>query len=428
MNFKFHNTNGQEISVTDSNQFIELVAQGMIQGNTLLFEPHSNLRQQAWQWQEYQQALAILNQRQKENGGVPSFGASYAATSAPMQGMGYPAMPATPQKEAALFSSIEPEEESKKAKIFVIALSVLLFLAGLVLLILTAGVFATSPEEAGELVGRPVGQALFFAVLISLFWRMVVKKNTRMAYFIISMIFCATAVFNFIGALTEARASRLYIQEYRSFYDKFNSGVRLPTRTFSETTYGKNASLLQASYDFFAVFQNDQMEKDKELKKLRTDNILTNDVLQNVKLIDDGRRRLAATIELIDKYETLQGQRYEMMIQRVQSLKISSSGKEEFLSSFKNSFGGNFNTAKQLHEVQRALLQKMDVMLFFMRGKQGNYHFVGEQLMFSSQRDSAFYNQHYLELAALSQKESEINEAMTTRKQQTYQKTRKALY
>jgi hypothetical protein len=429
MNFNFYDAYGQEISVTDTNQFIELVARGVIHNNTLLFETASNLRQPAWQWQEYQQAIAVLNQRQRENGITP---ASYAATSpafqAASQGMGYPVVPTTQKNEISLFSTIEPEEESKTGKILTIVLSVLLFGAALVLLILTGAVFASSPEEAGRLVGEPVGQAFAMAVLFSLFWRIILKKSKRVAYLVISMIFCATAIFNFLGAFTEARASHIYLQEYRSFYDKFNSGVPLPARSFSELSYGKNASLLQASYDFFASFQNDQMEKAKELKELHTETLYANDSLRDVKTIDDARRRLATTIEVINKYEALQGQRFEAMVLRVGSLKIESRGKEEFLTSFTRSFGESFQTAQQLHEVQRTLLRKMDVMLYFMRGKQGSYRFVNDQIKFSSLRDSALYNQHYSEFEALAQRELEINEEIARQKQQKYQASRKTLY
>jgi hypothetical protein len=378
--------------------------------------------------------LAVLHQRQAGYGATPAYGAFYAAPSAnlqsPTQGMAYPAAsypPAAPKKEPMLFSCIEPEDEPKPNKAAVIVLSVLLCVAGFVLMILTGAIFASSPEEAGEMVGRPVGQTLFLAVLIFLVWRVFLKKSMRVGFLIISIIFSATVAFNFLGALGEAKANRSLFREYRSFYDKFNSGVPLPTRTFSERSYGKYAPMLQASYDYLAVFQNDRMAKEKELKELHLDNLLTTESMQDANHIDDARRRLAAIIEVINRYEALQGQRAEEVVSKIQNLALPARSKKGFLSSFSSSFGESFENTKELYEAQRMVLQKMDVMLYFMRGKQGKYHFLGEQLKFSSERDHNVYRQHYSELEALGESEIEIREAIARQQQKNYDATRQAL-
>ena len=380
MSLKFHDHNGTEVMVPDSAAFAEMVRSRRILPDTLLFDDTTALWKRASDYPEYHSALSSL-----QNAGAASYGA-------PLLG--------------GLASFGQPAEEDR-GRIWPLTLALGLLLGGMVVSGVTLVGNSRSPVEAIMRLLAVIGGAMGAGLISFLVWLVLLRNRKDMGLLFFSCCFLVISIAHYGWAARQARSRKLAVEKVGATMTEVMNGNRVEISDIDQETYGSNAPMVKIMTEYSARVSADFGEMKAEFEALHLDRLLTSATLQDVAHIDAGRDRIRSMLEILDRYEERLSARQDDIPSRVAASDMSEAEKRAFLAGFGNSRSTGDQRLAEFFGIERAIANKSDEALNFMRRRQGRYRTIGNSIQFSSRQDIDLYNSYLKELTALSTEEAQ---------------------
>ncbi len=405
MSFRFHNQRGEEITVTDPVAFKALVDAGQIKADTLLFDEQTSIWKRAAEYDAYQEIIKLQVNPYAE---APSYGAPLTFA---------------PPHQAPMFDPSAYEPEPDRGWLIVVA--AVLLLIGATITLYSIITFSASSYEAGYRMGQMIA-ATFFAAIISLvIWLVPRKKSIPAGLCIFAVGFLCAALLTSANAWRQYRSDQAAVENIASMLTDMLQNQNIKPQDISEKKYGKNAPIMKVCYEYFQAMQSDFMNMTQQFEEMGVENLLQKETLQDLAHIEEGQKRVQALLEIVDKTEALQRQRADEVISKINSADLPERSKRDFLSGFNSTKEQGFQQLGEFFTIEREIFAKIDEMLNFVRSAKGRYSFVGENLIFKSDKDVETYNRHFEELTQLAQRETAWQESAQRRGQERIDKLQK---
>ena len=379
MTLKFHDYNGTEVIIPDSAAFAEMVRSRRILPDTLLFDDTTALWTRASDYPEYHSALSSL-----QNAGAASYGA-------PLLG--------------GLASFGQPAEEDR-GRIWPLTLALGLLLGSLVFIGITLVGSSRSLVEALPRLLIVIGAAMGTGLISFLVWLVLLRNRKDMGLLFFSCCFLVICVAHYAWTAKQARARERAIAKVGATVSDLINGNRVEMSNIDRDTYGSLAPMVKILTEYSAQVSADFGEMKAELEALHLNLLLTSESTNDVAHIDDGRKRVHSMREVLDRYEERISARRDEMPSRVALSDMSEREKRSCLEGFENARPAGDQLLGEFFDIERAIANKLDETLTFLRGRWGRYKTTGNSIQFSSQRDIELYKAFVQELADLSEEEA----------------------
>ncbi|HEV8486730.1 MAG TPA: hypothetical protein VGV87_24505 [Blastocatellia bacterium] len=379
MSLKFHDYNGTEVRVPDSAAFAEMVRTKRILPDTLLFDDETGLWKRASDYPEYYSALSS-----SQNAAAASYGAPVLS---------------------GLASFGQPEEE-ETGRIWPLTLAVALLLGAMVIVGLTLIAYSRSPVEALTRLLIVIGGAMAAAVISFLVWLLLLRNRKDMGLLFFSCSFLVIALGHYAQTAREARSRKIAVERVGATMTELLNGNRVEASRIDEDVYGSSTPFVKLMSEYSAQISADFGEMKAEFEALHLDRLLTSETLQDEAHIDAGRTKLTSMFEILDRYEDRFRTRQDDVPSRVAASDMSESEKLSFIAGFNRSRSAGDLQLAEFFEIERALAEKTDETLEFVRSRRGRYRTVGNSIQFASRQDIELYNSHLQEITLLAEEES----------------------
>lgn len=379
MSLKFHDYNGTEVRVPDSAAFAEMVRTKRILPDTLLFDDETGLWKRASDYPEYHSALSSL-----QNDAAASYGAPVLS---------------------GLASFGQPEDE-ETGRIWPLTLAVALLLGAMVIVGLTLIGYSRSPVEALTRLLIVIGGAMAGAVISFLVWLLLLRNRKDMGLLFFSCTFLVVALGHYALTAREARSRKIAVERVGATMTELLNGNRVEASKIDEDIYGSSTPFVKLMSEYSAQISADFGEMKAEFEALHLDRLLTSETLQDEAHIDAGRAKLTSMFEILDRYEDRFRTRQDDVPRRVAASDMSESEKLSFIAGFNRSRSAGDLQLAEFFEIERALAEKTDETLEFVRSRRGRYRTVGNSIQFASRQDIQLYNSHLQEITLLAEEES----------------------
>jgi hypothetical protein len=410
MNLKFHDEKGNEIRVADPILFARMVREGKVRSDTLLFDEEATLWKRAWEYSEYHAALSDTNLGPGEYAATPAYGASSLGDSA---------------DGSILFGS--PTAEPGRGREWSFAISALVLLAGIAMVLFATIKYSSSPFAAGRRLGLVAGNAALFAVVSFLVSRFLLKKRRGAGLLLFACCFLGVAVYHTASAIQQARAEQIAGEDISSLFKDMMSGAEVQQKNVDEKSYGQMASVVKILNEYAMEIQSDMTSMNKEIEGLHLETILTKDTLQDAEHINQGQLRLQKMLGILDTYESAFRQRAEDIPNKVNGSSAPAVVKRDFLAGFIVTKEHGLENIREFFNIERSFVAKADDMLNFIRSKQGQYKFTGQQISFNSRRDAGTYNDLLEEILRIAQQEEDWRMKTQSASQEQLEKMQRQL-
>lgn len=388
MHFKFHDENGNEVWVADQALFTRMVNEGRIRPDTLLFDANTSLWKRAWEFSDYQSALASLNAWREGFQSVPSYGE---------QGLG------ASQDGSILFGqpAIEPPGERQWA----FALASFLTLAGFAIVLVTGLKFSSTIYSAGYRIGFTLGSTIWIGILAWLISRFALKNEKGIAFLLFACGFFVVSITQSVAAYREGQAARLAVNDIAAtMREMINGGA---VSSIDGKQYGEYGPMVQIISDFAREVNAEMTAMAAEVQELHPDTLLVRETIENSGSIDKGRQRLQMLLGILDRCESSLKQRSEEIPNKVAASSMNEAQKREFIAGFNTTKDAGLNNISEFFSIERSFVAKVDEIYGFLQGRQGRYKFMGNQPVFVSQSDLSTYNQYISDLNRITRQESD---------------------
>jgi hypothetical protein len=168
------------------------------------------------------------------------------------------------------------------------------------------------------------------------------------------------------------------------------------------------------------------MKMNQEMSQLELETMLTEQTLRDADTITNGQERLQSMREIMDRYENLFKQRAEDLPAKVMSSGVEEKLKQQFLTGFNSSKNQGLEMLSELFAIERRFASKAEEVLGFVKARQGQYKFVGSNILFKSDRDLTEFNKLTSAISLIAQEEAEWQQKAQRQMQRRYEDFEKA--
>jgi len=419
MNLIFQDAVGNQIAITNQYQLSAMVQNGQIQAGTMLYDIERAAWRTAHELPEYQAALQNPGWQVNQ----PDYGSPYGAPPAASPYGGQPANPyygGPPQ-----FGNVQFEPVAEKK--WPAAVGLVSMIVGAVLLFGMSAKFSDSAYSAGYRVGMALGISFWIGVIAFLVWRFALNKKKGFGLLIFGCGFLLVSIGVSLNIARESQTQRVAAQDVSALIRDVMSGKKIEPKDYDEKKYGEMAPMIKLLNDYVSQMQTDTLAINKGLEDLHLETLLTEATLRDSNRIAGGQARLQTMLKLLDKYEPLFKQRSDELPDKVNNSSMSAPLKKEFLSGFNSTKDEGMRSISEFFSIERNFVAKANEMLEFVKSRQGQYRFIGNQITFRSARDRDTYNDYLAEIQRIGKQEDEWRERMNRRAQQRYDSMQKTL-
>ena len=415
MNLKFHDERGNEIRIYDPNQFIALVKNQTIQSNTLVFDEEIGVWKPAGDTDAYHWALQVIKAQQNPYNTAPP------ANNAPVYG----APSNTPMSQGTLpplnYAAYDPEPD--RGWLVVVSVIVLLIACGLTLFAILR--FSNSPFEAGVIFGQSIVWSFLSFIVALVIWLVPRKKSKPVGLAILAGCFLGASLVTTAKAWRDYQTITFTQQDIAAMLENLSNDQTLKPQDITEKRYGKTTPLVRICYEYFQAVKTDFSEMNQKFEELKIETLLHKETLQDAAHIDAGQKRIQSALEIIDKTETLQRQRTDEVVNKINSSDLPHPTKQGFITGFNSTKEQGLAQLSEFFSIERNIFAKADEMLNFMRQAQGRYGFQGEQLLFKSTKDAEAFNTLLREVQVFAAQETEWKTKAMRRGQEGLEKLKR---
>jgi hypothetical protein len=424
MNLRFTDSNGREHRITDAAAFNWMVETGQIRADTMLFDERLMAWRRAGGMPEFHAAAQRLNPHTGQPTDLPPYG-EVPLYGVPSSEAVYSATQAAPQPPpSVLFGSARDEPPPQNHMLSLVGL--LALIAGVLLILFSTVKFSPTPYAAGYRIGQTVAMSLAPAIIAFLLWRFAFDKKKGTGLLIFGIGFLGICALQSVNAARDSKANRLATEDVDLLIQKAMSGQPVEAKDYDEQKYGAAAPLLTIINEYVAGIQSESLKMNEEMSQLQLETLLAEQTLRDAERISGGQARLKKMREIMNRYEALFKRKAEELPARVLSSSIDEKLKQDFLRGFNSTKDQDLAQLSELFEIERRFASKADEILSFVKARQGQYKFIGSNIMFKSGRDEAEFNNLSSEIGLIAQEEIEWQERSQRQMRRKYEDFKKA--
>jgi hypothetical protein len=417
MNFKFHDDKGNEVRIFDPNHFIALVKNKTIQSDTLLFDEETRLWKPADKWEAFHWALQTLHAQQNPypypapNTEIPIYGAT------PMGAM--PANPYSPINYAAY--------ESEPPRTWRLIVASLVFILGMGLIIFSMFQFSRSAYEAGQILGQSIVWSFLAFIIALVIWLVPHRKSKITGFAILAVCFFFASIITSAKAWFDYRTGTATMTDIAAMLEQINNDQTIQLEDINEKRYGSYTPMVRICYEYFQNVKGDFQQLNQKFEDLQINNLLQKETYQDAAHLDNGKKRIQSALESLDQIESLQRQRTDEVVEKINRASLPLDIKEDFVHGFNATKEQELAEISEFFAIERKVYVKIDEILNFMKQSLGKYSFQSGQLIFKSTAAAQTYNDYLSEIEELATQEDEWKQNAARRGQENLNRVQKEL-
>lgn len=374
MNFKFINKEGEEVKISSLGSFIELVKTDQIKDDTLLYAEQDSKWKRASEFEEFQ---AILSNLEKSN-----------------------------NERTSVIHELKVNTRDRRKKLILV--SILLVLAGIVLLsIASAKYYTNATEGIAYKFGEMLSYSFFIAILSYLIWRILNKMKGGFVL-TFSLLFLLVSGYQSAKMLKEISQAKVAVKDINATIKDFLAGKEITQKNYTSQPQSKLAPLSACFSNYVSTIQQYQTEYTKAIENEQIKNILTSTTLSNPDKIADAKLRLKKAIQLIDNFEKFYEEKLAETVAELNSLDLEDDLKKEAIDGFYEGKKWSDQFLKEYLMVERSGVAEMNNLLDFLNSRISKYRFEGDQIFFETERDATQYNSYMQKITHLAEEESRL--------------------
>lgn len=382
MNFKFINKEGEEVKISSLGSFIELVKTGQIKDDTLLYAEQDSKWKKASEFEEFQ---AILRNLEKSN-----------------------------NERTSVIHELKVNTRDRRKKLILV--SILLILAGIVLLLIVSAKYYPNAKLLGFANEFPEFLVYYLFIITPssyLIWRFFLNKMKGGFVLTFSLLFLVSSGYQSGKMLKETHRAKKEIQQAQNVIKDTNAtikdflaGKEINQKNYTSQPQSKLAPISIWSNNYLLSIQQYQKEYTKAIENLQIENILLPTTLSNPDKIADAKLRLKKAIQLIDNFEKFYEEKLAETFAELNSLDVEDNLKKIAIESFNRGKKRSDQFLKEYLMVERSFVAEMNNLLDFLNSLYGKYWFEGDQIFFATEEDATQYNNYIQKINHLALEEA----------------------
>jgi hypothetical protein len=195
------------------------------------------------------------------------------------------------------------------------------------------------------------------------------------------------------------------VRKVDEMFSVLNSGQKLEPETFSIEEYGEGNEVLRVMYVAFTELQSNYENFNQDIAAAGLDKVLQPENLASADGRESGLLALERLTESIQRCDDQTKQWFRDFAVKVNASMLSEQIRREMLDGFERESERIQKTMAEFFVIEREFVDAVKAIITFVSDKDQVMKVANGQMLFESAEDVATYNQHVIDIQAITQRE-----------------------